>query len=103
LKKELDANYKAAIAKGDAAFKSDKFDDAKAGYNEALGLKPKEKYPTDQLAAIDKNTSLSPGERAAQRAMAFLGALNNGLQSIGTAHQMLGEHVQVTASSGVGT
>lgn len=50
----------------------------------------------EQLAAIDKNTSLSPGERAAQRAMAFLGALNNGLQSIGTAHQMLGEHIQVT-------
>lgn len=53
-KKELDDKYNAAIAKADAAFKQDGFDDAKAGYNEALGLKPKEKYPSDQLAAIDK-------------------------------------------------
>lgn len=52
--KELDDRYNAAIAKADAAFKLDAFDDAKAGYNEALGLKAKEKYPTDQLAAIDK-------------------------------------------------
>lgn len=52
--RELEEAYKAAIAKGDAAFKSDSFDEAKAGYNEALGLKPKEKYPTDQLAAIDR-------------------------------------------------
>lgn len=52
--KELEEAYKSAIAKGDAAFKADNFDEAKAGYNEALGLKPKEKYPTDQLAAIEK-------------------------------------------------
>jgi hypothetical protein len=52
--KELDDRYNAAIAKADAAFKQDAFDDAKAGYNEALGLKAKEKYPTDQLAAIER-------------------------------------------------
>ena len=52
--KELDEQYNAAIAKADAAFKADKLDEAKAGYNEALGLKAKEKYPTDQLAAIEK-------------------------------------------------
>ncbi len=53
-KKELDDQYKAAIAAADAAFHSEKWDDAKKNYNEALGIKPKEKYPTDQLAAIDK-------------------------------------------------
>ena len=51
---ELDDRYNAAVAKADAAFKQDSFDDAKAGYNEALGSKPKEKYPTDQLAAIER-------------------------------------------------
>lgn len=51
---ELEANYNAAIKAGDDAFKAAKYDDAKAKYNEALGLKPKEKYPTDQLAAIEK-------------------------------------------------
>ncbi len=52
--KELDDRFNAAIAKADAAFKIDAFEDAKAGYNEALGLKAKEKYPTDQLAAIER-------------------------------------------------
>lgn len=54
LKKELDDNYNAAVKAGDAAFGADKFDDAKAKYNEALGLKKDEKYPKDQLLAIDK-------------------------------------------------
>ncbi len=52
--KELDEQYQAAIKAGDAAFQSAKYDEAKAKYNDALGVKPKEKYPTDQLAAIDK-------------------------------------------------
>jgi hypothetical protein len=50
--KELDARYKAAITAADAAFKSTDYGSAKGKYNEALELKPKEKYPTDQLAAI---------------------------------------------------
>ncbi len=53
-KKELDDAYNAAIAKADGAFRGKKWDEAKAGYNEALGLKSGEKYPKDQLAAIDK-------------------------------------------------
>lgn len=52
--KELDDKYNAAIASGDAAFKQDGFDEAKAKYNEALGLKSQEKYPKDQLAAIER-------------------------------------------------
>ena len=54
LQKELEDKYNAAIKAGDAAFKSDRFDEAKAGYNEALTLKKDEKYPKDQLLAIDK-------------------------------------------------
>lgn len=52
--KALDDQYQAAIAAGDAAFQGADYDEARAKYNEALGMKPKEKYPTDQLAAIDK-------------------------------------------------
>jgi len=54
LAKELQEKYLAAIAAADAAFAADKWDDATARYNEALGLKPGEKYPKDQLAAIQK-------------------------------------------------
>ena len=52
--KELEGQYQAAVAAGDAAFKSADYEAAKGKYNEALGLKAKEKYPTDQLAAIEK-------------------------------------------------
>jgi len=51
--KELDEKYKAAITKGDGALASKDYEAAKAGYNEAIGVKPNEKYPKDKLAAID--------------------------------------------------
>lgn len=52
--KELDAAYQAAVAAADAAFHQEDYDGAKKKYNEALALKPKEKYPADQLALIAK-------------------------------------------------
>ena len=52
--KQLEENYKAAISKGDAALAAKSYDNAKSAYNEALGLKPNEKYPKDKLAEIDK-------------------------------------------------
>ncbi|MCW3072836.1 MAG: hypothetical protein JWO44_2726 [Bacteroidetes bacterium] len=52
--KELDDKYKAAVAKGDAALKAKSYEDAKSGYNEALGFKPAEAYPKTKLAEIDK-------------------------------------------------
>jgi hypothetical protein len=52
--KELETKYQAAIAKGDKALGTKTYDAAKAGYNEALGLKPAEQYPKDKLAEIDK-------------------------------------------------
>lgn len=53
-KAELDAKYAAAIKKGDAAFTKKDWNNAKAGYNEALGVKPQEQYPKDKLAEIEK-------------------------------------------------
>jgi len=52
--KEIDDKYKAALAKGDAALGKNDYTTAKAGYNEALGIKPNEAYPKQKLAEIDK-------------------------------------------------
>lgn len=52
--KALDEKYKAAVAKGDAALKTKSYDEAKAGYNEALAVKSAEAYPKTKLAEIDK-------------------------------------------------
>src|SRR5690606_34002087 len=50
--KELQEKYQAAIAAADAAFKAENCDQATTKYTEAGGLKPEERYPKDQLAAI---------------------------------------------------
>jgi cytochrome c-type biogenesis protein CcmH/NrfG len=49
-----DEQYKAAVAKGDAAFAKQSFDEAKTAYNQALTIKPTEQYPKTKLAEIDK-------------------------------------------------
>lgn len=66
--KELDEKYKVAVAKGDAAFKTKSYADAKAGYNDALGFKPTEAYPKAQIAAIDKAISDAASKDAAEQA-----------------------------------
>ena len=69
LAKELDEQYNAAIASADAAFNSQQWDEAIAKYNEATGLKPQEKYPQDQLAAIAaKQAELAKKEEEEQKA-----------------------------------
>ncbi|MCU0433514.1 MAG: hypothetical protein MUC87_08680 [Bacteroidia bacterium] len=51
---DLESKYKAAIAKGDAAFAGKNYEQARASFVEAGGLKPAEQYPKDKIAAIDK-------------------------------------------------
>ena len=50
--KELEEQYKALIATADEAFGAEKWDDAVTKYTEASTLRPAERYPKDQLAAI---------------------------------------------------
>jgi tetratricopeptide (TPR) repeat protein len=50
---ELDAKYKAAIAKADAALKAKGYDEAKKSYKDALSYKGNEQYPKDRLAEIE--------------------------------------------------
>jgi hypothetical protein len=67
LAKELQAKYQTAISAADASFKAEKWDDATAKYTEASGLKPEEKYPKDQLAAVAKKKEEAANKAEADR------------------------------------
>lgn len=69
-KAELEAKYLAAIKKGDEGFAKKDFVNARAAYTEALGIKPGEKYPTDQIAAIDKTLGAEAAAKAKAEAEA---------------------------------
>jgi tetratricopeptide (TPR) repeat protein len=51
---ELQAKYDAAIKSADDLFSSDNWEDAKAKYEEASGLKPDESYPKERIAKINE-------------------------------------------------
>ncbi|MDX9749574.1 MAG: hypothetical protein RBT71_00635 [Flavobacteriales bacterium] len=52
--REQQAAYDGAIAQGDLAFNARRWDEAVGHYTKAAGMKPSEKYPPDQLAAIEQ-------------------------------------------------
>ncbi|TXC81663.1 hypothetical protein [Luteibaculum oceani] len=55
---ELEANYQKLIAQADTEFKGKRYNEAINTYNNALGIKPNEQYPKDQIkkaeAALDE-------------------------------------------------
>ena len=51
---ELEANYKAAVTKGDNAMAAKNYKSAKDAYNEALTLKSSEQYPKTKITEADK-------------------------------------------------
>ncbi len=51
--KNVDNQYDAIIAQADEAFTGNNWESAKSKYNDALALKPKEKYPKDKISEID--------------------------------------------------
>jgi len=53
-KKEVEAQYKATIAKADQLLLSKSYEPAKTEYQNAATLKPDEQYPKVKIAAIDK-------------------------------------------------
>ena len=68
--KQLDAQYKAAIAKADKEFNSKDYDNAKADYLAASAIKQGEQYPKDQIAKIDqakKDMAASDAQKAQQQ------------------------------------
>jgi hypothetical protein len=66
--KQLELQYKKAIAKADQEFGAKNYADAKTDYTSASGLKPAEQYPKDQLAAIEK--AMAADADAAKKAAA---------------------------------
>jgi tetratricopeptide (TPR) repeat protein len=51
---DQDAAYDQAIAQGDQYFESENWNESKASYQTALGIKPQEEYPVAQIALIDE-------------------------------------------------
>jgi hypothetical protein len=51
---KLDGDYNAALDKGDAFVRTEEYDMAVEAYNQALALKPFEKYPKDKVAEVQK-------------------------------------------------
>ncbi len=60
-KQGLDKTYNAAIAAADTKFKASDWNGAKAKYEEALGIKEGEQYPTDQIKLCEKNLADAMG------------------------------------------
>ena len=52
--KAFEDKYNGAIATGDSAFNNKSYVQAKSAYQEALQMKPEEKYPKDRIAEIEK-------------------------------------------------
>ncbi len=51
--KQINENYKTAIAEADAQLKSKNYSGAKTNYTKANGLKPTEQYPKDKLKEVE--------------------------------------------------
>lgn len=49
----VDAQYNSLLAEADDLFNANNYENAKGKYTEALGVKPKEKYPKDKVAEIN--------------------------------------------------
>jgi tetratricopeptide (TPR) repeat protein len=49
----VEEKYNAAITQADELFKASDYENAKGKYNEAAGIKPKEKYPKDRILEIN--------------------------------------------------
>ena len=63
--KELNQQYSEAIARADKSFAQRDYPNAKSAYEEALGVKPNEKYPKDKIAQIE-NILNRPAQPVAQ-------------------------------------
>ncbi|HBL75214.1 MAG: hypothetical protein A2W90_06055 [Bacteroidetes bacterium GWF2_42_66] len=66
---QVNIAYTQAISRADQAFVSNQYDLAKMAYNEALGIKPDEKYPSSRIEEINRILQEEKG-KAYQQAIA---------------------------------
>lgn len=76
-RENAEANYKALLATADKAFSTEDWNTARDKYTEALGVKPGEKYPSEQLAKIETflETKRAEEERKKAEEQAKLAAI----------------------------
>ena len=53
-RQQIEKLYNQAISKADLAFMNKQYEEAKQVYNEALGFKPNENYPSEKIAEINR-------------------------------------------------
>ena len=68
--KALAEKYNSFITKGDNAFSSKDYNGAKGAYNEALGIKPTEKYPEEKISEIAKIQAQMAAKEANEKELA---------------------------------
>ncbi len=72
-----EAEYQAAIKAGDEALAAKKYDEAKASYQKALGVKPTESYPQEQIGKVDAMIA-----EAAKEQQEYLAAIERADQAL---------------------
>jgi tetratricopeptide (TPR) repeat protein len=68
---KLEEDYNNAIKAGDAAFDTEKYDEAKTSYEQALALKSEEQYPKDKLEEIKLKLEELAKKKAEEEAAAL--------------------------------
>ncbi len=79
LAKQKEADYLALISKGDQEFNSNDYTGAIATYNEALKIKPGEKYPTDKIDEANDMLSKNSDDKAEEAYQKLLADAQNKL------------------------
>ncbi len=77
-RQQIEQSYKQAISKADQAFGDKQYEEAQQAYNEALGFKPEEGYPSEQIKKIDNTLDELRLQAEAARQQAIRDSISRG-------------------------